>query len=207
MGSMERQISQRSKVKNIQERVDALEGEIPRIIASVSEALNGQAQQAAQLGQVLAAVVELLGTAGVDAKIKELHERKEAQRLADAVKRVEDGVAKGELVPTTEIGERSLIIGVESDKDGNVLPPGRAQVMFDGVRPEFQEKLKGKGPGTVFEVPSGGNFTVTEAYNVVEKVAPAAAALESSGSPGEVAPSSEGSIPSATVGYSTPVEA
>lgn len=164
-----RQISQRKQVRSALERIDTLEQDVPRIFQAVNEALTQSNQRMSQLGKVLEAVVELFGSETVDAKIKEIDTRNVQAQADGARAALEAGVADGTLVSALDINDKSLIVGREIDADGNVVFPGRVQLMFSGIRPEFQEKLLLQGPGFVVETQNGGKFEVLEVYNVVEK--------------------------------------
>jgi hypothetical protein len=165
---MQRQ-SHRKQVKSALERIDVLEETLPQVVAGVNQALNQQGQRMEQLASILEAVVELLGTSTVDAKIKEISDKKTLQNLERAKKALEDALAKGEVVKTDKISEKSLVVGREVDKDGNPVFPGRVQLAYHSIKTEFQEKLKGNGVGFVVETANGSKFEVLEVYDVVEK--------------------------------------
>ncbi len=174
--NLQRNLSQRKQVRSALERIDGLEQELPRIVLAINEALEGAGQRVGQLANIVEAVVELFGADTVDAKIKEIADRKITANLERAKQALADGLEKGDLLKADAIGEKALVVGRELDKDGNVVFPGRVQLTFAGIKPEFQEKLKGQGVGTIIETPAGGKFEVLEVYDVVEKAPPAAEA-------------------------------
>jgi hypothetical protein len=175
---MERSVSQRKQVKSALERIDALEQEFPRVVMAVNEAFSGQSQRVARLASVVEAVVELFGAEVVDAKIKEVSDRKTMDSLERAKAALEEGLAKGDLLKADAIGDASLIVGREFDKEGQAIFPGRVQLQFAGIKPEFQEQLRGQGVGFQVETPGEGKFEVVEIYEVVVKASEAPEALD-----------------------------
>jgi hypothetical protein len=167
MSSFAQQVSQKKAVKSALERIDQLEQDLPKIVMGVNEAVMGQRRGLGELASVVEALTEILGAGTVDAKIKEINERKVQAQLDKAKAALDEGLAKGDLVKADAVSDKSLIVGREYDKDGNVLPPGRAQITFDGIMPEFQDKLLGQGPGFTVETKNGGKFEVVEVYDVL----------------------------------------
>lgn len=167
-----KRLSQGKQVKSALERIDSLEQELPRIVMAVNEALVGQNEKSGQLANIVEAVVELFGAATVDAKIKEISDRKTMANLEAAKAKLTEAIQKGDVVKADAISDKSLVVGKEYDKDGNVLFPGRAQLQFGAIKQEFQDKLLGNGVGFTLETGNGGKFEVTEVYDVVEKPAP-----------------------------------
>jgi hypothetical protein len=161
-------VSQRKQVRSALERIEGLEQEMPRIVMAVNEALTGQGQQVQQLASIVEAVVELFGSDTVDAKIKELADAKVTKNLANAKAALEKGLASGEVVLADAINDNSLVVGREFKADGEVVFPGRVQLQFRAIKPEFQEKLRGQGVGFTVETAGGGKFEVLEVYTVVE---------------------------------------
>lgn len=162
-------LTQRKQIKSALERIDDVEQELPRIVAAVNEVLAGQNQRTAELAAILEAAVELLGAETVDAKVKEISERKVTQDLEKAQAALVAGLADGQLVKAEVIGEQTLVVGREFKEDGELVFPGRIQLTFAGIRAEFQAKLKGQGVGFTVETVDGGWFEVLEVYDVVEK--------------------------------------
>ena len=168
---MQRQLSQKKQVKSALERIDQIEEDIPQIVLGVNDALlelRGELRnRISPLAQITEALTEILGSDIVDAKIKEIDQRKTMARVETAKKNLEDGLAKGTVVKADAISDKSLIVGRETDKDGQVIFPGRAQLTFDKVAPEFQDKLLGQGVGFQVDTQTGGKFEVVEVYDVV----------------------------------------
>jgi hypothetical protein len=166
---LQRNLSQRKAVKSALERIDSLEQDMMNLAGGINEAMIQANNRMTGLAKIIEAVVELFGAETVDAKIKEVEKRNQDAALDAAKKALEDGVSKGDLQKTDVVGDRTLIVGREFDKEGNLIPPGRVQLMFAGVRPEFQEKIKGQSAGFSVETPSGGKFEIMDLYTVIER--------------------------------------
>ena len=164
---MERILNQKRQVKSALERIDAIEQELPRVISAVNEVLMQNNQRVTGLAEVVEAVVELFGSETVDAKITEVRTRKLAAQAAQAKENLEKAVVEGKILATATVEEDSLIVGRESDAEGNIAGPGRVQLLFSGIRPEFQEKLKGQAAGFSVTTENGGKFEVLEVYKVL----------------------------------------
>lgn len=169
--SVQKNVSQRKQVKSAIERIDTIEQDLPRVVMAVNEALTAQSQRVGELASILEAVVELAGVQAVDVKIKEIADRKVLANLEVAKSRLEQALTSGEVVSANVISERSLIVGREFDAQGEVLFPGRAQLQYAGVKPEFQAQLLGQGFGFTLETGDGGKFEVLEVYDVVDQSA------------------------------------
>lgn len=155
----------RARERNALERIAQLEKDLTQVVGSVQQALNQLGGRLGSLGETLDALVEL--TAGVEQVQSQIESSRalRAQAQADAAKAaLEKALADGVLLTAEKISENSILTGSETDKDGNVRPPGYIQLQFGGIKPEFQEKLKGQGVGFVLETEEGGKFTVTGVY-------------------------------------------
>jgi hypothetical protein len=116
----------------------------------------------------LEAVAELVGGEAIDAKMKEIADRKTMQQLERAKAAVVAALEKGELVKVAAVTEKSLIVGRELDKDGQVVYPGHVQLKFSDIKPEFQVKLLEQHPGAQIETTNGVKFEVLEVYDMVQ---------------------------------------
>ena len=170
-------LSQKKQVKSALERIGELEGVLPQIIAGFNQALMQLEQRLGEFGEAIDALVELAGGKDLVDSVIQSH------RVARATANLNAALARGDLVKVEAVSEKSVIVGREFDKDGNLVPPGRVQLSFRGFKPEFREKLLGKGVGFVFDIgaelaettgtPAGetvtGKFEVSEVYDRVEK--------------------------------------
>lgn len=164
------------RTSNALDRLDAVEKTIPDLISAINNSLGGLNQQLNAQGEVLEAVVSLLGQETVQNTIKETRERKATELMEQEKKAMEELKASGAIAASETVTEKSIIVGREFNPDGSVRHPGRAQVPFARVDQNFKEALLGKSVGFVMDLPTGGKFEVVELYEVVPKPAPEAPA-------------------------------
>lgn len=183
--SIERQLSQRKQVKSALERIETLEQTLPQITAGINGAFQQVEGKFAELAEILDALVDLTGKEQVDSQLKETRERKAQEAVEEAKAAIAAAVEAGRLQAAASIGGQTIVVGKESDKDGNVAAPGRIQLNMAQIKPEFQEKLLGQAPGFSFDLPTGGKFEVTEAYDFVAPVESTEAAPAETSAPVE----------------------
>lgn len=162
-----RQLSLRGRNMENSKRLDALEQDIPRILTGINEGFTRISTQLSELTEIVNAVVFLVGEEDVakavtDARIAKAKQESEAAQAA-----LEKAVADGQFKASETITETSIIVGTEKDKDGTVIPPGRAQLQFAKLLPKFKEELLGKTVGFVVTTPPGGSFEVTAVFDQV----------------------------------------
>ena len=178
------------RTSNALDRLDAVEKTIPDLISAINNSLGGLNQQLNAQGEVLEAVVSLLGQETVQNTIKETRERKATELMEAEKKALEELKNAGTVVAVEKVTEKTVIVGREFTPDGSVRHPGRAQVPFSRVDQNFKEGLLGKGVGFVLDLPTGGKFEVVELYEVVPQPpkpeAEAAPATEPTPPPAEV---------------------
>jgi hypothetical protein len=172
------------KTSNALERLDQVEKTVGNIVGAVNNSLGQVSQQLSGITEVLDAVVQTLGAETIQKLMTESRQAKaEAQAQAEEAA-LKELLAKGDIKATEKISEKSIVVGRETAKDGTVRIPGRAQVAFARIDPNFQSAFLGQGPGFSLDLPNGGKFEVLEVFEVVEKAdsppadAPAATATE-----------------------------
>lgn len=133
-------------VKSALEHIGEAERVIPELIARINQAFMQIEQRLDNYGEAIDALVELAGGKGVvDSVIQR-------QRSAQATERLNVALKAGTLVAAEKVSERSVIVGSEFDSDGKPVPPGRVQVAFESIKPEYREKLLGQGIGFAFDI-------------------------------------------------------
>jgi len=157
------------KTSVISERLDQLEQMLQSIVSSVNNGINQLGNQVGGVTEVLDAVVQTLGVETIQKIMGENRVAKaEAQSAAEKAA-LNELLTKGDVKAVEKITEKSVVVGRETDKDGAVRMPGRAQVAFQRIDPNFQASFLGQGPGFLLDLPNGGKFEVQEVYEVVEK--------------------------------------
>lgn len=190
---IDRQMSERKKTKDALSRIQALEESIPQIIQGVNGAFGRMGAQVNHLQEVLDAIGEVVGEDAVQNALSDMRLRRAVKEAEEQKAAVDASLKNGDLKVVEVIGEKSLVVGVENDKDGKAIGAGRVQFYFTTARPEFQEKLLGKGVGTTLDLPTGGKFVAQEIYDSVEK-APVTEATEATApveAPAEPSPCQE----------------
>jgi hypothetical protein len=167
MSNEKRSLSLRNKTQGALGRIEALEQDIPRIVSAVNEALTRLNTQLSETVEILNAVVALNGENEVAAAVTEARKQKQEEAVAKAKASLAEGLEKGTLVALTTVTDKSILVGIEKGKDGVVVPPGRAQLSFASLLPDFKEKLLGQAVGFTVETPIGGTFELTEIYEPV----------------------------------------
>jgi len=182
MGQTElsKKMSERKQVRSALERIEALEQTLPQLLSGINSAFQQVDGRLGELEQKIDALIELTGPAEVQATIDATLARRNAERAAAMTAAVEAALKNGTLVKADVVGENSLVVGTEFDKDNQPLNGGRSQLNFPQIKPEFKVQIQGKPVGSEFSLPTGGKFVVTEIYTPVEKPpeAPAAVAPE-----------------------------
>lgn len=152
-------------------RIGELEQGNVRLVAGIQQAFQELTQQftqpISQLTELVEALSSIVGKEKVNEAVDGIRKARVEESAESAKKALDSLVDQGVAVPTTAIGENSIVVGREYDKDGALLHPGRVQLQWSYIKPEFQEKLKGQGPGAKIEAGNGNTFEVVEAYDIV----------------------------------------
>ncbi len=171
---------QKKVTKGALERIKGLEESLQQTVQAVNQTLNLIDTRFRAIEEQLSAIVTMVdkankssinlagGACTVAEEIERARGAKRAAQVDAAKKALEAGVASGDIAVVETIGEKSVIVGHERNKDGTDKPQARSQILFTTVKPEFQDKLRGKGIGTIIESESG-TFEVLEVYDLVEK--------------------------------------
>ena len=163
MASKLGRVQSKSKVSTGQQ-VAGLAERLDQLGQAIDVALNNMNQQLSTAVEILNAVVGHIGEDKVVELIKENRKKADLEKVEKTKSQIGAMADSGLLVKADEVGEESLIIGKESDKDGNVIHPGWVSIGFKDVKPEFKELLKGKKVGDIFDTPVG-KFEVLQVWN------------------------------------------
>lgn len=157
--------------KTVIERVAELEKAFPQLVEAINNQFN---QRLGPVVQSINALIELLGRDTVVAKMTELKEKQQTQEMEAKKAQLDALVAEGRLVKAEVIKEGSVVVGRELNAEGKAIHPGRFQMTFNEIAPQFQEKLLGKGSNEKLDIPNYGSFEVQEVYEFVPVPVPAA---------------------------------
>lgn len=159
----------RARERNALERIGTLENDLMRIAAAVQNALNETESKYQQLVEVVDAISNQFGPDVIAKAIQETRDQRAEEAATKAKEGLQKAIENVEVVAIDTAEDDSIITGIEYDKEGAVLKPGYVQLAMQAIKPEFQEKIKGKGVGNKFEVATGGTFEVTGVYKAVPK--------------------------------------
>lgn len=150
------------------ERISEIEQSLPGLINAVNQGFVEFNSRVAGLAEVVEALVQKLGPEEVQSILAARRTERDQQRVEQAKQWLAQQVEAGSLAPAEAVTERSLLVGVETDAEGNAVPPGRIQLTIDRVNTEIRELLMGKPAGTKIQTPGGTTFEVLEVYNITE---------------------------------------
>ena len=167
------------------DRISALESFRDGVLRAMRSTFAAVEQRLSSNEEIIHALINLMGSENVEREVTKLAIAKMEERSVKEKAGFEAAVKRGELVLADEVGDSSVIIGSEVDKDGNSLHPLRCQLLYATVKQGYKEKLKGAKVGDSIDTPAGSKFTVNEIWNVLppeerpkQAEAPAAAASE-----------------------------
>ena len=157
----------RAAQRNALQRIEELETNLMNVFGAVQQALNGTDQRINALAEILDAVVAELGAEVVNGRVVEGRKARALEQAEKSKAALAEAVEKGQYRAVEVITDKTLIVGKELDKEGKEVFPGYVQLAYTSIKPEFQEKLLGKGVGASFDTESG-KFEVTGTYEPVE---------------------------------------
>lgn len=158
----------RQQQRTLSERITGLEQGVARMLFGVNQQFGQAAQRTQTLEEQVEALVAIAGAEEVQAYITDRRiERARAQAAAEKAS-LDEGIKDGYVIPAETCGEKSVIVGRYFDDKGTVLEPGRAQLVMPGVQDQFKQQLLGKGTGTRLKLPEGGEYELTEIYEIDE---------------------------------------
>lgn len=168
MSSISGQLSVKNRVKSALERIESIEGDLPKLVAGVNNGFANLEQRLNEFTEILNAISQLVGEKTVGDQVTS-NRIARAEAMAQAQKEgLEKALAEGKVTVAEAAGEKTVIVGKEFDKDGNLIPPGRIQMEFRQIVPSFKEKFTGIKVGGTVETPNGGKIEVVELYDIAD---------------------------------------
>ena len=163
------------RVKELEELTNGLAGYTQKEVEALKAGV-------AQMVEFLQALVQVTGQeTAVQAQIKANRLKRDTERAERDQKMIASLVEAGVLVATESVTEKSILVGREFNKEGELLGGGRAQVPFSQFGEDMKSKVLGQGIGFVLEAPEG-RFEVVEIYEQaapkLPQVAPAAEVVD-----------------------------
>jgi hypothetical protein len=158
----------RARERNAIERIGQLESDLQSIVGAVQNALQNIEGRVNAQTEILDAIIQEVGAEQINARIEATREARAAEQAVVAKEGLAKALEKGEVVAAPVVSDKSVITGIEYDKDGTAVKPGYVQLGYNTIKPEFQEKILGQQVGFKFDTESG-SFEVTGIFNVVDK--------------------------------------
>lgn len=150
----------KQKVDNAEKNIQSLHENGQKNFAVIEQKFN-------QMEEFIDALITQVGTDVIFEIVKTKRIEKQEADAATKKTNLEAALKDGQVVVAEAVGNTSVVIGTEVDKDGNQLYPTRAQILFAQVKPELAEPMRGKKVGDVIVTPVESRFTITEIYNLV----------------------------------------
>jgi hypothetical protein len=169
MGSgIQKKIRETNKTSNgMLERLTNAESNIKSIYETDQKNFTVIEQRFAEQSEILDALITLTGMEQVFEQIKTKRIEKAEVEAEGKKAALEKALQEGQIVVAETVGEQSILVGTEVDKDGNQLHPIRAQLLFAQIKKDLAEPLRGKKVGEVIDTPVGSKFTLQEIYDIV----------------------------------------
>lgn len=161
--------TQRQVQRSLSDRTGGLEQNLARALFGINQRFQGVDSRLINNEELVEALVELQGRADVEAFV-DAKRKERAQALADKEKAtLEAAVIDGYVVAADKVGPTSIIIGKYIDAAGDVIEPGRAQLVMTGVQEQFRAQLLDQAVGKALDLPNGEKFELLEIYSVDEE--------------------------------------
>lgn len=148
-------------------RTEALEKGQQQIMMAVRQTFGLVDAKLGELSLTTRALINLFGAEQIEAEakriqIEDIENKSTQEQVAFAA-----ALKEGKVVPSTVVGEKTVIIGSEVDEAGVQLHPVRVQLLYATTNPEFQPQLLGKVVGDVIDTPLKTRFTINELFDIV----------------------------------------
>ena len=148
------------------DRLKSLEDFKSEILRAIRQTFAAVEQRLQNLEEINEALVNVVGRTPVEEEVKRAHIERVEKKAATEAAALEAAYKAGKIVDAEEVGDMSVIVGSEVDKDGNKLYPSVVQLLFMTLVKEYQDQIRGKKAGDVIETPFGSKFTVSKVFNV-----------------------------------------
>lgn len=157
----------RAAQRSALQRIESLENDVAQIAAAFQQVFGQIEATINQTNRVLDALIEEVGAEKIQERMKATALKAATEQAEKAKASLAQAVEANQIRPAEVVTEQSIIVGRESDAEGNIIPPGYVQLAYFSVKPEFQERLLGQTVGHIVDTANGGAFEVTEIYEAV----------------------------------------
>lgn len=160
--------SLRAKGRALAGQTEELKAQFAQLAEGADRILGQHERRLSAVEETILAVVQTVGLEAIQEAIAEQRKVNGEKRVADEKAMLDEAVADGYVVPVETVDETSFVVGVELDKDGNLLAYGAQQCAFLQLPEPFKALLLGKKLGDVVETLTAGKFELTGVYRIDE---------------------------------------
>lgn len=159
----------RARERNALERISDLEQRLSVFADNTRQSFEANDKNVTELVEVMSAVVRVLGAEVVAKTLIEIQAEKAKAEAEEGKAALQARVDAGELVSSTVVTEECLITGLERNADGTEVAPGYVQLVYAGVKPEYQTKLLALKVGDSIDTENDRKFEITGIYVLAQK--------------------------------------
>lgn len=166
--------------KDILQRVEDLEKAYISTITALNKVLERFDREIKEAREIAESASDVLGPDSVKKRMQERHDDRTRQKVEAEQAAVQKAIAAGAMKELSTVVDDCVIVGLEKDKDGNLVGSGHDLSFFSDLIPEIKTALLGKAKGDVVPTPGGGTVELLGVYQVVppeERPAPSDADL------------------------------
>ena len=173
------------------ERIAELEKVVPSLIQATNKGLQELGKAQSELDELIQSIAETIGVGKVQEVVDRRRTERELTQAEAARQQLEQLVSEGKAKLIDTVTQSSLLVAVESDADGKPVGPGRVQVAYAALLPEFKDVCLGKAAGFRFDTPSKTTLEILEIYEPTEVPAPVLMESDASAPAPQSAPAAE----------------
>ena len=155
------------RVENLEKGFKAIVEDMTQVMQALQQIATSVDTRNGALEDAVNAIIEVVGRKPIEEEIKRARIEKLEARSAREKVAFDAAIVAGQVVPAEVVGDMSVIIGSEVNKDGDALYPLRVQMIYRSIDEDKKDKFKGVKVGTVIETLMGSKFTISEIWDAI----------------------------------------
>lgn len=161
-----------SQIRKIQKNLDEINDwrkSADNVLMETAKALRALQEQLASVDEIAYSLNLLAGEELVRAKTEEVRNVKALKLKEETLQSYRDGIEAGWVSEGGEIGEKSIVCGIEFTPSGKQAHPrgdGWVSVPFTKLSADLKATLLGRSAGDTALFPENGTFKITEVFQV-----------------------------------------
>lgn len=163
-------LSFRAEFNQLKKKVDDFNKVVSNVFQAVNESLKKANDRLVSVEEISDAVATLLGTDEVAEQIRVARKKRAEDAVKHRLEAVDLALKAGTLVVSEAFSDKSVAVGVERDKDGNVVGTDQQVLLSGEFLPNVKALLLGKKPGDKVTLENETTFELTALYDEVETV-------------------------------------